>query len=85
MLSRGRGRRGAARPPWLRTQTHGGQSDCSTSPGKPRETFPRGLRGFRMLRINSSAALIFRAVMQKEYLMCKKHILILLYFIVEYQ
>ena len=84
-MGRGRGRRGAARPSRLRTQTHDGESDCSTSPGILRETFPSYLPGFRMLYINSYAALIFRAAMDNECMAYNKHVLILQYFIVEYQ
>ena len=60
-------------------------SDCSTSPGNPRETFPEYLPDFRMLYINSYAALIFRAAMNNEYMVCIKHVLILQYFIIEFQ
>ena len=83
-MSRGRGRMGTARPPWLRTQTHGGESDCSTSPGNRWETFPGYLPNFRMLHINSFAALIFRAASNIRCVVCNKHVLILQYFIVEY-
>ena len=84
-MGRGRGRRGAARPRRLRTQTHGGESDCSTSTGNPRETFPRDLRDFRMLRINSYTALIFRAATDNKYMAYNKHVLILQYFMAAYQ
>ena len=49
----------------------------ATSPGNPRETFPRDLWDFRMLYINSYAALIFRAVLDNKYSVCIKHVLIL--------
>ena len=77
--------RGTARPPWLRTQTHVGESDCSTSPGNRRETFLGYLPDFRMLHINSYTALIFRAAIDNKYMEYNKHILILQYFIVENQ
>ena len=60
-------------------------TDCSTSPGSSRETFRRYLRNLRMLYINSYAALIFRAAMDNECMAYNKHVLILQYFIVEYQ
>ena len=82
---RGRGMRGAARSRRLRTQTHDGESDCSTSPGSFRDISRRYLRNFRMLYINSDTAPIFRAAMHKRYLEYNKHVLILLCFIVEYQ
>ena len=84
-MGRGRGRRGAARPSRLRTQTHDGESDCSTSPGSSRETFRRYLRNLRMLHINSCTTTIFRAAMVVRYIVYKKHVLILQYFIVEHQ
>ena len=85
-MGRGGGRRGAARPPRLRTQTHdAGESDCSTWPGTLRETFPSYLSDFRLLYINSYAALIFRAAMDNECMAYNKHVLIFQYFIVEYQ
>ena len=61
----------------LRTQTHGGESDCSTSPGSSRETFRRYLRNLRMLHINSCATPIVRAAMDFRYIVYKKHVLIL--------
>ena len=64
---------------------HGGESDCSTSPGNSRETFRRYLQNFRKLYINSCAALIFRAVMHREYIVHNEYVLIILYFIVENQ
>ena len=82
---RGRGRRGAARSRRLRTQTHDGESDCSTSPGSFRDISRRYLRNFRMLYINSDTAPIFRAAMQNRYLEYNKCVLILQYFIVEFQ
>ena len=67
-------------------QTHGGETQryCSTSPGNPRETFPRDLRDFRMLYINSFSTSIFRAAMINEYLVFIQHFWNLQYFIVEY-
>ena len=38
-----------------------------------------------MLYINSYAALIFRAAVINKYMVCNRHVLILQYFIVEYQ
>ena len=76
-MGRGRGRRGAAWPRRLRTQTHGGESDCSTSPVSSLETFLRYLRNLRMLHINSCATPIFRAAMGVRYIVYKKHVLIL--------
>ena len=61
------------------------RTDCSTSPGNARGTFPRYLREFRMPHINSYAALIFRAAMDNKYMVYNKQVLILQYFIVEYQ
>ena len=84
-MGRGRGRRGAARPRRLRTQTHGGESDCSTSPGNSRETFRRYLRKLRMLYINSCTTPILRAAVNNKYMACNRHVLILQYFIVEFQ
>ena len=84
-MGRGKGKRGAEQPPWLRTQMHVGESDCSTSPGKPRKTFPRYLRDFRMSHIKLYASLIFRAAMYNEYMPYNKHVVILQYFIVEDQ
>ena len=57
----------------------------STSPGNPRETFPRYLRKLRMLYINSCTTPIFRAAMNNKYMACNRHVLILQYFIVEFQ
>ena len=68
----------------LRTQTHGGESDCSTSPGSSRETLRRYLRKPRMLYINSCTTSIFRAAMVIKYVVYNKRFVILQYFIDEY-
>ena len=54
-------------------------------PEAPGKHFRRYPRNFRMPYINSYTAPIFRAAMHKEYLVYNEHILILLYFITEYQ
>ena len=54
-------------------------------PEAPGKHFRWYLRNFRMPYINSYTAPIFRAAMQKEYLVYNKHILILMYFITEYK
>ena len=83
-MGRGKGRRGAERPSRSRTQTHSGESDCSTLSGKVRQTFPRHLRDFKTLHINSFPTLIVRAAVNIKYLVCIKHVLILQYFIARY-
>ena len=61
------------------------RNDCSTSPGNRRETFPRYLRKLRMLYINSCTTPILRAAVNNKYMACNRHVLILQYFIVEFQ
>ena len=80
----GEERKGVERPLQLRAQVHSGENDCSTVPGNSRKTFPRYLRDFRMLNINSFFTPTFRATMYKVLLSYNKSILILVYFIDAY-
>ena len=54
-------------------------------PENPGKHSPRDLQDFRMLRINSYTALIFRAATNNKYMAYNKHVLILQYFMAAYQ
>ena len=57
----------------------------TTLPGNSRETFLRYLQDLKMHYINSYAALICRVAMYRQYLVYNEHVVILQYFINEYQ